>query len=201
MSVAPLRWLSVSALLVIASCSGRRVQAPAVSAEKVSQEALVQYDANKDGFLDKEELKRCPALANGLKALDKDKDGRLSSDEIVERIKSYETSRVGLTAFSVKVIRDGKPLAGVTVTLMPEPFFGNGLKPATGTTDANGIATLTTQGGAVPGVACGLFRVEVSKKDNADQETLPSRYNRQTVLGVEVGPDSPGVLRLSLRGS
>lgn len=176
------------------------MQAPAVTAEKVSREALAQYDANKDGFLDKDELKRCPALSDGLKSLDKNKDGRLSGDEIVERIKTYETSRVGLTALSVKVVRDGKPLPGATVTLVPEMFFADALKPAAGTTDANGIANMTTQGSAVPGVAYGMFRVEVSKKDNADQETLPTRYNRQTVFGVEVGPDSPGVLRLSLRG-
>ena len=159
---------------------------------------LAQYDANKDGFLDKEELKKCPALASCVKALDKDKDGRLSSGEIAERIKSYEANRVGLTALTVKVTLDRKPLAGATVTLTPEKFLGDALKPATGTTNTGGIVNVATAGTEVPGVASGMFRVEVSKKDGTGRETLPNRYNQATILGVEVGPDSQGVLRLAL---
>ena len=195
------RWLIVGVVLMPIACSGRRLPVPAIPAEKAAQEALAQYDANKDGFLDKEELKKCPALASCVKALDKDKDGRLSRGEIAERIKSYEANRVGLTALTVKVTLDRKPLAGATVTLTPEKFLGDALKPATGTTNTGGIVNVATAGTEVPGVASGMFRVEVSKKDGTGRETLPNRYNQATILGVEVGPDSQGVLRLALRGS
>ena len=199
---APARpWLLAGVVFLAIACSGRRVLVPAIPAEKAGQDALAQYDANKDGFLDKDELKSCPALASCLKALDKDRDGRLSGGEIAERINSYQASRVGLSALAVKVTLDGKPLAGASVTLVPEKFLGDVIKPATGVTDARGVANVATAGEEVPGVACGMFRVEVSKKDTGGRETLPARYNQKTTLGVEVGPDSQGTLRLALRGS
>jgi hypothetical protein len=194
-------WLLAGVVFLAVACSGRRVPVPAIDAEKAGQEALAQYDTNNDGFLDKYELKACPALASCLKVLDKNRDGRLSDGEIAERIHLYQTSRVGLSALVVKVTWDGKPLVGATVTLVPERFLGDAIKPATGVTDARGFANVATAGADIPGVACGMFRVEVSKKDTGGRETLPARYNRKTTLGVEVGPDSKGVLRLALRVS
>ena len=188
-------------LLVLSGCAGRRIPVPAVAPERAGQEALAQYDRNKDGFLDKDELKACPALAGCWKKLDKDGDGRLSAAEIAQRIQSYQTDRVGLSALAVKVRSNGKPLAGATVTLVPEKFLGDDVRPASGVTDSAGVANVTTTGAAVPGVARGMFRVEVSKKDAAGLERVPARYNRETTLGVEVGTDQQGVLRLDLRGS
>ena len=96
---APARPLLLAGVVFLAvACTGRRVRVPAIPAEKAGQEALNQYDANKDGFLDKNELKACPALASCFKAVDKNRDGRLSRDEISERINHYQTSRVGLSA-------------------------------------------------------------------------------------------------------
>jgi hypothetical protein len=186
---------------VAVACSGRRISVPAIAAEQAGQEALAQYDVNKDGFLDKDELKMCPALASCLKAADTNRDGRLSGDEITERLRSYQASRVGLSALAVKVTLDGKPLAGATVTLVPEKFLGDAIKPATGVTDDRGLARMATAGAEVPGVACGMFRIQVSKKDTGGRETLSMRYNQNTTLGTEVGPDSPGTLRLALHGS
>jgi hypothetical protein len=195
------QWLSLAVLVAVLGCTGRRIPVPAVSPEGAGQEALAQYDRNKDGFLDKDELKACPALASCWKKLDKDGDGRLSAAEIAERIQSYQTDRVGLSALAVKVTSNGKPLAGATVTLVPEKFLGDALQPASGVTDSAGVANVTTPGVAVPGVARGMFRVEISKKDAAGQESVPARYNQGTTLGVEIGPDQQGVLRLALRGS
>jgi hypothetical protein len=193
--------LLAGVVFLAVACTGRRVRVPAIPAEKAGQEALNQYDANKDGFLDKNELKACPALASCLKAVDKNRDGRLSGDEISERINYYQTSRVGLSAVAVKVTLDGKPLAGATVTLVPERFLGDEVKPASGVTDARGVANVATEGVEVPGVACAMFRIHVSKKDTGGRETLPARYNQNTTLGAEVGPDWQGVLRLALLGS
>jgi hypothetical protein len=200
--VAPVRpWLLVGVVFGVVACSGRRVPVPAIPAEQAGQEALAQYDINKDGFLDKDELKHCPALASSLKALDKNRDGRLSGSEKRERISSYQTNRIGLAALAVKITLDGKPLAGATVTLVPEKFLGGAIKPAAGVTDTRGVANVATEGVEVPGVACGMFRIQVSKKDTGGRETLPARYNQNTTLGVEVGPDLQGALRLALLGS
>lgn len=196
------RWLLIGAFLVLLGCSGRRVPMPAISADKAGQEALAQYDSNKDGVLDADELKRSPALSSGVKALDKNKDGRISAEEIAERIKAYQASQVGLMGLVVQVTLDGKPLAGATVTLVPEKFLGDAIKPASGVSDARGTVQIRTEGAEVPGAACGWFRVEVSKKDSTGRETLPSRYNQTTTLGLEVAPDGQqGIRRFALRGS
>jgi hypothetical protein len=92
-------------------------------------------------------------------------------------------------------------LEGATVTLIPEKFLGDAVKPASGVTDGLGVANLATAGAEVPGVACGMYRVEVSKKNAVGRETIPTRYNQETILGVEVGPDRQGILRLALRNS
>jgi len=86
-----------------------------------------------------------------------------------------------------RVLLDGQPLEGATVTFVPEKFLGPGIKPASGVSDAEGHVRLRTEGQDLPGVQCGIFRVVVSKKDSADQETIPGRYNTHTELGEEVG--------------
>ena len=193
------RSLLVGIVLVALGCWGRRVPMPSLSAEDASQEALAQYDRNRDGFLDSTELNHSPALGSSRKKLDRDKDGRVSGREIAERIQAYQASRVGLTVRTVHVTLNGQPVAGATVTLVPEKFLGDALKPASGNTDARGRVSLTTQGMDIPGVAYGFYRVEISKKDAAGKETLPARYNQATTLGLEVAPDSPtGILRFAL---
>jgi hypothetical protein len=169
------------------------VPVPQISPEEAGRQALAQYDRNGDGYLDAPELERCPALKSCLKALDTNGDGRLSAEEIAERVLLYQKSRIGLQAFACQVTLDGRPLAGATVTFIPEPFLGPALKPATGVSDERGLARLQESGADLPGVPCGLFRVEVSKKDAGGRETVPARYNTQSVLGQEVAPDTAGV--------
>jgi hypothetical protein len=85
-----------------------------------------------------------------------------------------------------RVTRDGQGLAGVTVTLRPEPFMGNALKPATGVSGADGTVPLRVSPD-LPGLSPGFYRIEASLiKDGT--ETLPSRYNVQSGLGQEVAP-------------
>jgi hypothetical protein len=186
------RWLLGAGLLLLAvGCSGRRVTPPRIAPESAGQQALAAYDSNHDGALDAKELEQCPALRDALKAADRDGDGRLSADEIAARITTYQASRIGLLACACQVTLDGRPLADATVSLVPEKFLGPDVKPASGVSDARGMVVLQTQGAEVPGVACALYRVEVSKKNAAGQETIPARYNTQTVLGLEVAPDTP----------
>jgi hypothetical protein len=178
------------ALLAPIGCSSRRIPVPAFAPDRASQEALAQYDRNKDGFLDPDELKSCPALSACLKAWDTDKDGRLSGAEIAARITAYQSSRIGLSALAFQVTLDGQPLPGATVTLIPEKFLGDALVPASGTTDARGRVSVATPSADVPGVACGLYRLEVSKKDAFGRETISALYNQATILGLEVAPDN-----------
>jgi hypothetical protein len=175
---------------------------PSVSPEEAGKQALVEYDRNGDGFLDAKELESCPALKGSLNALDKDGDGRLSEQEIANRIADYQKDKVGLMSVTSRVLLDDRALEGATVTLVPEKFLGSDVKAASGTSDSRGAVRLQTEGQEVPGVQCGFFRVTVSKKNAGGQELLPARYNQQTTLGVEVAPDTVGrrgpiVFRLS----
>jgi hypothetical protein len=178
------------ALLVLVGCSSRRIPVPAFAPDRASKEALTQYDRNKDGFLDPEELKSCPALWACLKSWDTDKDGRLSGAEISARITAYQSSRIGLSALAFQVTLDGQPLAGATVTLIPEKFLGDVLLTAAGTTDARGRVCVAIPSADMPGVACGLYRIEVSKKDAFGRETISPLYNQATILVLEVAPDT-----------
>src|SRR5262249_21344908 len=75
--------------LFLAGCSGGQpaaVEMPAFSPEDAAGQAMAQYDTNKDGFLDDEELKRCPALRGAVSKIDKNGDGKLTKEEIVQRL-------------------------------------------------------------------------------------------------------------------
>jgi hypothetical protein len=154
----------------------------------MAQAAMAEYDTNHDSFLDAKELERSPALKAALKSVDQNGDARLSADEIAARIRVYQDSQVALKRIACKVLLDGRPLQGATVTYVPEKFMSSSLRSASGVTDKNGEATLLTEGEKFPGAQLGFFRVQVSKKNAAGQETIPARYNQDTTLGTEVYP-------------
>jgi hypothetical protein len=176
-------------VLSAAGCSGTppAVTPPSFSARQATEAAMAEYDTNKDGFLDAQELQRCPALAHGLKNIDKNGDKKISAEELKERLESFAASDVGLVGIPCSVLLDGTPLGGATVTLRPEKFMGEAFKPATGVSDERGHVILKTEGQSVPGTRWGYFRIEVSKQDASGKEMLPARYNTATTLGQEIG--------------
>jgi hypothetical protein len=191
-------WFLTVPLLIGCSGSGApRIEAPPLAPEEAARAALAEYDANQDGVLDAAELERCPALKNSLSIIDRDGDGRLSADEIAERLRAYGQRKLGLLAVVCRVTLDGQPLEGATVTFVPEKFMGNGFSRAAATTGPDGLAQPKVEGRQMSGVPCAFYRIEVSKKDAEDKETLAARYNSATVLGQEVAPNLP-VLRSPL---
>jgi hypothetical protein len=176
---------------------GSRPRIPTYDAETIAQQALAEYDKNQDGKLDGAELDRCPALKGALAEIDKEKSGFLTAEAIAGRLRDFATSNVAMTAMNCKVLRDGLGVAGVTVTLVPEKFMGDAVKPASGITGPDGIAPLYVSHD-FPGVSLGFYRVEVSLKDASGKETLPARYNTNTKLGQEISHSMRGgiVIRL-----
>jgi len=201
-------WLAVSpsascllalAMGLTAGCSGHPpIVEPAFSPTEAAQRAIAQYDKNGDGNLDAKELEDCPALLSVLKELDTNKDGKLSAEEIAKRLQGFQESHIGLLGINCRVKLDDAPLAGATVTLVPEAFLGNSFKPAKGVSDETGFVQLVTEGQEVAGVAFGYYRIEVSKKDGGGNETLPARYNTRTTLGKEVSPLARSGMAISL---
>jgi hypothetical protein len=192
-----MRYLPIGAVLVAlllpAGCSDPnrgRVPVPNISPAGAAAAALAEYDRNKDGYLDPKELESCPALQGAVKAIDKDGDGRLSADEIADRLTAILESKVGRLTFSCEVTLNGAPLTEATVTFVPEKFLGSVVSPASGVTDNTGMVAPAVEGAAPAGMQPGYYRVTISKKDSQGRETIPARYNTQTILGGG-GPQRP----------
>jgi hypothetical protein len=162
---------------------------PVGSPQAAAAAALAQYDTNHDGSIAGPELDKSPGLKSALPSMDADRDGKLSAAEIAARLSKYRSDEIPTFPFLCQVMLDGRPLAGAEVRVVPEPFLGDQVKPASGMTDADGGASLKIEGAADHGVHCGLFVVQISKKDAAGKETVPAKYNTQSTLGQEVARD------------
>ncbi len=175
---------------VAAGCPGKpaRIHPPSINAGSAGSAAMKQYDLNGDGKVAGEELEKAPSLKAALARLDTNGDGAVSADEVTARVVSWQDSRVGRMSGTLTILANGKPLEGATVTLVPEEFLGGNVKPATGTTDAGGVAmpTIEVAPEDPPGIAPGFYLVRVTK----DGMNIPPMYNTETVLGVEFAPDA-----------
>jgi hypothetical protein len=188
--LAGLAVLLVGAMVLALGC--RRgsgiVAVPSFSPGNIAAAAMAEYDANKDGALDPKELEQCPGLLEAFhRGLESNKDGRVTANEIEERLRIYQEEGM-MTTCVVQVLLDGNALAGAAVTLMPEKFLGSTYKPATATTGPDGFSPLAAEGPQAGFVLYGFYRIEVSKKGAGGKEIVPARYNTQTTLGKEIAP-------------
>ncbi len=179
------------ALLFVFGCSQGAL--PRVYPDKpdsrAGNRAIELYDADKDGFLDAKELEKVPGLKAAMQQVDRNKDGKISADEISARIQAWSDSKLGRMGVSCVVNHNGRPLAGATVKLIPEKFLGGGLQAAEGTTDDQGMARMSVAGSAQRGMSPGFYRIEITKAG----EAIPSKFNTDTRLGQEVAEDAAGL--------
>jgi hypothetical protein len=186
------------------SSSPPALEMPALEPGAAGDAAIEEYDANGDGQIGAGELDKSPGLKAALRTLDKDGDRQVSAAEIAGRLTRYESLGIALVSANCEVSLNGQPLSGADVTLVPEKFMGAAVKPAKGTTDEQGNCLLQVEGEEFSGTHCGIFRVEISKKDASGKELVPSKYNANTILGVDTGPGGTmgeGSLILKLSGS
>jgi hypothetical protein len=188
-----LRVLAAAALLA-GGCSGSlpSPKRPALVPAEVAQRAMAQYDADHDGKIDAQELKKCPALLDAMERMDANHDGALVEEEIAGRVKKWLAAATGTVAIlvPVTVFLDDQPLPGATVTFEPEAFMGPAYTASSGVTDKAGNCAPAGDDPTYRGVHPGLYRVTISKKVNG-VEVLPARYNTATELGKEVANDLP----------
>jgi hypothetical protein len=192
-------WMLLPLLAAILGCgSSGTIPIPQIDPAEATARAMLEYDKNKDGYLDAGELKHCPGLNSMLEEFDTNHDGRLSATEIEEGLASLQKSKIGLQEIICTVYLDKKPLSGATVEVEPESFLGLQIKPARGTTNARGRAHFQIEGAPKPGCNVGVYRVRITKNDDKGKQ-LPARYNTHTELGLAVGSVVRGsyVFRLS----
>ena len=171
----------------------RRLLPPTIDAEAAGAKAVEMFDADKDGKLSGAELDQCPGLKAAIAQVDPSGAKEVTAEKITARIKAWQASRLGRMSLSCTVTRNGKPLEGATVNFVPEKFLGENIQTATGRTDANGVAMvsipLSGNPGDPPGVAPGLYHVEITKAG----DDIPAKYNTKTTLGQEVAIDARGL--------
>jgi len=151
------------------------------------------YDANKDGKISGAELDKCPALKAAMAQIDTTGDGAITAAKITARIRAWQESKLGRMSLSCTVQHNGQPLSGAEVKFVPEKFLGENMRPASGKTDQYGMAMLSVPTSGArddpPGVAPGLYRVEITKPG----ANIPAKYNTETTLGQEVALDAKGM--------
>jgi len=180
--------LAASLLLTIAAGCGnglQRINPPKINASAAAAQAMAMYDTNKDGKISGDEFRQCASL----KAIAK--DGTVTSDVLASLFAKWTDSGIGREGANVRILHNGKQLAGAAVRLVPEKFLGTDIQPATGKTDAFGATILsvpTRDPGEPKGVSLGFYRVEITK----DGENVPAVYNTETTLSMGVLGDQTG---------
>ncbi|HEX3600695.1 MAG TPA: hypothetical protein VHU84_11170 [Lacipirellulaceae bacterium] len=200
-----LRMLAAVFLLTISACNSGKivVKQPSIDASAAGKKALEMYDKNGDGVVSGDELEHAPALKEALGNLDTNGDKAVSADEVAARVNAWKAMKTGMTSLRCHVTLDGEPLTFATVTFEPESFLGNEIKTAIGTTNAMGdvapsIPKEQRSSPKVPGGAhFGLYKVRISKIVNG-KETIPAKYNTDTILGQEVSYDDPAMKRMNM---
>jgi hypothetical protein len=180
-------WTISVGLVVGCSQAPSRISAPAWDSSLV-EAVFAKLDKNGDGSLDKTELAGGPGLAWGAKAIDTDKNGSVSREELEARVALYQKMRIGLSSTQLQLSYQGRPLVGAKVTLVPEFFLEGLVEPASGESVEGGYVSPYVAELDPAGLRVGYYRVVVE----SPRVKIPAKYTsaETTPLGVEVSPVS-----------
>ena len=166
--------LSAVALFLVGCGQQPALSVKTLSPKASAQRALEKYDANRDGALDQTE---CSA---GLRALfptsDEDQNGKLSLEEIQERLQFHDDQKVGLITATANLTSSSTSVEGLLVKLIPDPVF-TGLPSAKGSADKNGFVVFQSDGESIPGVCPGVYSIVI----------IESGEERNLNTGIEIG--------------
>ncbi|MGA2059509.1 MAG: hypothetical protein ABSG67_03430 [Thermoguttaceae bacterium] len=192
-----MRTLIIVALLFLSGCSqGVKSYAPDVDPDAAGKAAVRQYDSNGDGKISGPELDKAASLKFNLANIDSDNDLALTADEIANRIRCWQTTKMLSTRTPIhcRIYHNRQPVAGAEIKLVPEKFLGDKMKIVKGITGPNGVAVLMTEDAEPddpPGVGPGFYRVEITKTG----ENIPAKYNTNTILGLDTAIDIPVIVK------
>ena len=172
--LSPIAPLSVALLCTACSKPAEQlVKATSYDTETVVSSLMSRCDANGDGDLERSEVDKCLALKHAFNFYDKNKDGRISREELSARLNQHSGVTVPL---GCQVNVAGQPAKGCKIIFTPDESFPH-LKPASGTTDATGFAKIQVDGVSSPGVPAGLYNVLIT--DESGKELFKSPAGRE----------------------
>jgi hypothetical protein len=183
-------------MLGLLGCSGSpsAFEAPGVDVASAAERAMELYDADKDGTLNEPELAKCPGLLLKRAGYAADGDSALQQAEIEAGLGKLFKHGTGGTQLNCLVLYKGRPLAGAEVVLDPEPYLGEEVQTAKGTTNGSGATQLGIPSEYLPShlerlkaVHYGTFKVRITHPTIA----IPAKYNTETELGYETEPGNP----------
>lgn len=192
--------LCLFALCLAVGCSGgSSLEVPGYDPGGAASRAMKIYDKDGDGFVAGEELENAPGLKAAIKNLDSDDDGKVSQQEIADRVAAWAKMGLGVTMVKCLVTLDGAPLEGATIRFVPEEFMAGVIQEAVDVTTPVGSASPRIpkenrpSPDTPPGTQLGLYLVKISKEEGG-KETIPAKYNTETILGQEVSNDDWAML-------
>ena len=171
---------------VVFGCGHSAPEPPKFDPDAIAHAAMEEFDKNKDGKLDEDELENCPALKSALQLIAGQGRNYITEEDLAKRLEKFQKSGVAYSAVRCRVTRGGQGVKDITVSLIPEKFLGGTIKPASGVSDEDGDVVLKAEGSSIPGVNLGYYRVEASMKDDQGNELLAPRYNKESKFGLEV---------------
>jgi EF hand len=165
----------------IAGCGGARTAADAPLGPENAQKAIEIYDANGDGGLSMDELKKSPPLLASMPRLDKDRNGTISLAELTSRMETLAAGAryIGL---DVRIVEGGRPVVGAQLTLVPEPFMQAGSPKYSGVSSVGGFCSIKSEGPRLPGVPVGWYVATIIVPD----------AHRSVTKGAEIASDVTG---------
>ena len=181
--------LSLTAMVLGCLGGSPAPKIPKIDARASANAAMDEYDTNKDGFIDQAELKNAPSLKEAEKMIDSNSDGKLSREEIEQRLNKYSGQGMALMSFSCAVIIDGARKADIEVEMVPEKFMLEAIKVAKGKTDLNGMVRFKQEDQEFEGVAPGFYKIKVVKVGSL---VIPIRFNENSTIGKEIALDRMG---------
>lgn len=167
-----------------------RVHGVSLDADGACDRLLADLDADQSGTLDQSELRGQPGLASLLEQYDSDGDGQITRAELTANFERIFDPKFGLVTVVGQVKRNGRPLGGAMVRLVPVSFLDDAIPAAEGTTSSNGEVTLSLDPNDLPPdspqvgglMRPGMYLVEVTHPSLQ----IPKKYNTETTLAREV---------------
>lgn len=181
----PLVAWTLFSLSVCYGCTSNSVPPERNDAANAAKIAIEAYDADGNGVLSTEEIKKSPALESAMDRLDSDRNRSVTADEIAQRMASYD-SQSDFIPVMVMLKSGRNPIEMATVTFEPEAFMGDDLQSFTGVSNTSGVVNLVGKVEKTPGLPLGFYRITIKRDGGAE-----------TTHGCEIADDVPSVGRMN----